>query len=57
MFTTELETGSIKATGSVEFDDMDNSIICISINGQTLTENKVSAKEFEVLRRYFAEVK
>ena len=57
MFTTELETGSIKATGSVEFDDMDNAIISISINGQTLTENKISVKEFEVLRRYFAEVK
>jgi hypothetical protein len=57
MFTTELQTGTITAVGSVEFDDMDNAIISISINGQTLTENTISVKEFEVLRRYFAEVK
>jgi hypothetical protein len=57
MFTTELQTGTITAVGSIEFDDMDNAIISISINGQTLTDNKISVKEFEVLRRYFAEVK
>ena len=57
MFTTELQTETITAIGSVEFDDMDNTIISISINGQNLTENKISVKEFEVLRRYFAEVK
>jgi hypothetical protein len=56
MFTTELQTGTITAVGSIEFDDMDNAIISISINGQTLTDNKISVKEFEVLRRYFAEV-
>ena len=57
MFTTELQTETITAVGSIEFDDMDNAIISISINGQTLTDNKISVKEFEVLRRYFAEVK
>jgi hypothetical protein len=56
VFTTELQTGSITAVGSVEFDDMDNAIIGISINGQALTETKISAKELEVLSRYFAEV-
>jgi hypothetical protein len=57
MFTTELETGSIKATGSVEFDDMDNAIVSIKVGGQVLTEVEISSKEFEVIRRYFAEVK
>ena len=57
MFTTELETGSIKATGSVEFDDMDNAIVSIKVAGQVLTEVEISSKEFEVIRRYFAEVK
>jgi hypothetical protein len=56
MFTTELETGSIKATGSVEFDDMDNAIVSIKVGGQVLTEVEISSKEFEVIRRYFAEV-
>ena len=57
MFTTELETGSIKATGSVEFDDMDNAIVSIKVAGKVLTEVEISSKEFEVIRRYFAEVK
>jgi hypothetical protein len=57
MFTTELETGSIKATGSVEFDDMDNAIVSIKVAGQILTEVEISSKEFEVIRRYFVEVK
>jgi hypothetical protein len=57
MFTTELETGSIKGTGSVEFDDMDNAIVSIKVAGQVLTEVEISSKEFEVIRRYFAEVK
>jgi hypothetical protein len=57
MFTTELETGSIKATGSVEFDDIDNAIVSIKVGGQILTEVEISSKEFEVIRRYFAEVK
>ena len=57
MFTTELETGSIKATGSVEFDDMDNAIVSIRVGGQVLTEVEISSKEFEVIRRYFSEVK
>jgi hypothetical protein len=56
MFTTELETGSIKATGSVEFDDMDNAIVSIKVAGQVLTEVEISSKEFEVIRRYFAGV-
>jgi hypothetical protein len=56
MFSTELQTGTITATGSVEFDDMDNAIVSIKVAGKVLTETEVSAKEFEVLRSYFAEV-
>jgi hypothetical protein len=56
MFTTELQTGTIKAIGSVEFDDMDNAIVSIKVDGQVLTETEVSSKEFEVLQRYFSEV-
>jgi hypothetical protein len=56
MFTTEIQAGSVQAVGSVEFDDMDNAIITISVAGNTLTETELSSKEFEVLRRYFAEV-
>lgn len=55
MFTTELNTGSITATGSVEFDDMQNAIVSIKVAGQVLTETEISAKEFEVLRSYFKE--
>jgi hypothetical protein len=56
MFTTRLETGSIKAIGSVEFDEMNNAIVSIEVGGEILTETEISAKEFEVLRKYFAEV-
>jgi hypothetical protein len=56
MFSTELQAGSVQAVGSVEFDDMDNAIITISVAGNTLTETELNSKEFEVLRRYFAEV-
>jgi hypothetical protein len=56
MFSTELQTGSIAATGSVEFDDMDNAIVSIKVAGKVLTETEISAKEFDVLRKYFAEV-
>jgi hypothetical protein len=56
MFSTELQTGTITATGSVEFDDMDNAIVSIKVAGKVLTETEISAKEFEVLRNYFAEV-
>ena len=56
MFTTELQTGTIAATGSVEFDDMDNAIVSIKVAGKVLTETKISAKEFDVLRKYFAEL-
>jgi hypothetical protein len=57
MFITELKTGTITAIGSVEFDDMDNAIVSIKVGGQILTETEISSKEFEVLSRYFAEVK
>jgi hypothetical protein len=57
MFTTRLETGTIKATGSVDFDEMNNAIVSIEVAGELLTETEISAKEFEVIRRYFAEVK
>lgn len=53
MFTTELQTGTITAIGSVEFDDMDNAIVSIKVGGQILTETEISSKEFEVLSRYF----
>jgi hypothetical protein len=56
MFSTKLQTGTITATGSVEFDDMDNAIVSIKVAGKVLTETEISAKEFEVLRSYFAEV-
>lgn len=56
MFTTRLETGSIKAIGSVEFDEMNNAIVSIEVAGEILTETEISAKEFEVLRSYFTEV-
>jgi hypothetical protein len=56
MFSTELQTGTITATGSVEFDDMDNAIVSIKVAGKVLTETEISAKEFDVLRKYFAEV-
>jgi hypothetical protein len=56
MFSTELQTGTITATGSVEFDDMDNAIVSIKVDGKILTETEISVKEFEVLRSYFAEV-
>lgn len=55
MFTTELQTGTITAVGSVEFDDMDNAIVSIKVAGKVLTETEISAKEFEVLRKYFAD--
>lgn len=57
MFTTELKTGTITAIGSVEFDDMDNAIVSIKVGGQILTETEISSKEFEVLSRFFTEVK
>jgi hypothetical protein len=57
MFTTELQSGSVAAIGSVEFDDMDNAIVSIKVAGQVLTETEISSKEFEVIRRYFSEVK
>jgi hypothetical protein len=57
MFTTELQTGTITAIGSVEFDEMANAIVSIKVGGQVLTETEISSKEFEVLIRYFAEVK
>ncbi len=56
MFTTEMQAGSVQATGSLEFDDMDNAIITISVAGQILTQTELSSKEFEVLGRYFFEV-
>jgi hypothetical protein len=56
MFTTELQTGSIAATGSVEFDEMENAIVSIKVGGQLLTETEISSKEFEVIRKYFEEV-
>ena len=56
MFTTEMQAGSVQATGSIEFDDMDNAIITISVAGQILTQTELSSKEFEVLGRYFFEV-
>ena len=55
MFTTRLETGSIKAIGSVQFDEMNNAIVSIEVAGEILTETEISAKEFEVLRSYFKE--
>jgi hypothetical protein len=57
MFTTRLEVANIKATGAVEFDEMNNAIVSIEVAGELLTETEISAKEFEVLSRYFAEVK
>lgn len=56
MFTTEMQAGLVQATGSVQFDDMDNAVITITVAGKTLTETEISSKEFEVLCRYFAEV-
>jgi hypothetical protein len=56
MFTTELQSGSVAAIGSVEFEDMDNAIVSIKVAGQVLTETEISSKEFEVIRRYFSEV-
>ena len=53
MFSTELQTGTITGTGSVEFDDMDNAIVSIKVGDQLLTETEISSKEFEVLSRYF----
>ena len=53
MFTTELQTGTITAIGSVEFDEMDNAIVSIKVGDQLLTETEISSKEFEVLSRYF----
>jgi hypothetical protein len=55
MFSTELETGSVKAVGTLEFDEMDNAIVLITVMGKTLTEVELSSKEFEVIRRYFAQ--
>jgi hypothetical protein len=56
MFTTELQTGTITAIGSVEFDDMNNAIVSIKVGGQVLTETEISSKEFEVIRKYFEEL-
>jgi hypothetical protein len=56
MFSTELETGSVKAVGTLEFDEMDNAIITISVAGQILTQTELTSKEFELLGRYFFEV-
>jgi hypothetical protein len=55
MFSTNLEAGTVQAIGTVEFDDMGNTIVTISVAGKTLTETELTSKEFEVLKRYFAE--
>jgi len=56
MFSTNLEAGTVQATGSVEFDDMGNAIVSITVADKTLTETELTSKEFEVLKRYFDEV-
>ena len=56
VFTTEIKAGSVQAKGSVEFDDMDNAIVTISVAGQILTQTELTSKEFELLSRYFFEV-
>ena len=56
VFTTEIKAGSVQATGFLEFDDMDNAIITISVAGQILTQTELTSKEFELLGRYFFEV-
>jgi hypothetical protein len=55
MFSTNLEAGTVQAIGTVEFDDMGNTIVSISVAGKTLTETELTSKEFEVLKQYFAE--
>ena len=55
-FNLNLSANGIQAIGSVDFDDMDNAIVSIKVDGKVLTETEISVKEFEVLRSYFAEV-
>jgi hypothetical protein len=54
MFTTELQAGLIEATGTVDFDDIGNTIITVAVAGEVLTETELTPKEFEVLKRFFA---
>jgi hypothetical protein len=54
MFSTELLAGTIEATGTVDFDDMGNTIVTITVAGKTLSESELTSKEFEVLKRFFA---
>ena len=54
VFSTELLAGTIEATGTVDFDDMGNTIVTITVAGKTLTETELTSKEFEVLKRFFA---
>ena len=54
MFSTELNAGLIEATGTVDFDDIGNTIITVEVAGEVLTETELTPKEFEVLKRFFA---
>ena len=52
-FNLNLSANGIQAIGTVDFDDMDNAIVSIKVDGKVLTETEISVKEFEVLRNYF----
>ena len=52
-FNLNLSANGIQAIGTVDFDDMDNAIVSIKVDGKVLSETQISVKEFEVLRSYF----
>ena len=53
-FNLNLSANGIQAIGTVDFDDMDNAIVSITVDGNKLTETQISAKEFQILRSYFS---
>jgi hypothetical protein len=53
IYNTNLSADGIQAIGTVEFDQMNDATVSIMVNGQMMAEKQISAKEFEVLSRYF----
>jgi hypothetical protein len=54
-FTTELQAGAVSALGAVEFDDMGNATVSITVNGKILSQTDITGKELEILALYFME--
>jgi hypothetical protein len=55
-YNVNLSENGIQIIGTVKFDDMDNASVSIKVNGEVLTETKLSPIELRVLRSYFSRV-